>query len=121
MELGTVPPELAALERENLALRRAIALLHEISNLVRAAQELEPTCYALLTGVTAGVGLGMNRAAIFLVDDTDGGALRGMAAVGPSDREEADRVWKSIEKDGPDLETLYEAGLIESAQPGRFD
>jgi diguanylate cyclase (GGDEF)-like protein len=113
--------EIAALRRESDALGRAIVLLHEISNLVRAAQELEPTCYALLTGVTAGVGLGMNRAAIFLCDETAGNTLRGMAAVGPMDREEADRVWRSIEADGPDLETLYEAGLKEHARPGRLD
>lgn len=110
---------IAELRRENLALSRAIALLHEISNLVRVAQELEPTCYALLTGVTAGVGLGMNRAAIFLADDA--GMLRGMAAVGPADRDEADRVWRAIEADAPDLTALYEAGLTERAQKGRFD
>ncbi len=115
------PPqrELAALRRENLALTRAIALLHEISNLVRAAQELEPTCYALLTGVTAGVGLGLNRAAIFLADE--GGALHGMAAVGPADREEADWVWRAIAADGPDLETLYEAGLAQRERPSTLD
>jgi diguanylate cyclase (GGDEF)-like protein len=112
--------ELNALRRENLALSRAITLLHRISNLVRTAQELEPTCYALLTGVTAGVGLGMNRAAIFLCDE-EVGLLRGMAAVGPMDHEEADRVWKAIEADAPDLAELYEAGLAERAQRGRFD
>ena len=26
-----------------------------------------------------------------------------------------------IEADGPDLEALYEAGLVQHAQPGRFD
>ncbi len=108
------------LRRENLALSRAITLLHRISNLVRTAQELEPTCYALLTGVTAGVGLGMNRAAIFLCDE-EVGLLRGMAAVGPVDAEEADRVWRAIEADAPDLAALYEAGLAERAQRGRFD
>jgi diguanylate cyclase (GGDEF)-like protein len=114
-------PELSQLRAENGALRRAIALLHEISNLVRSAQELEPTCYALLTGVTAGVGLSMNRAAIFLVDHADAGWLHGMAAVGPVDEEEADRVWRSIEEDGPDLQALYEAGLEQRERPGRLD
>ncbi|HJL17041.1 MAG TPA: sensor domain-containing diguanylate cyclase [Sandaracinaceae bacterium LLY-WYZ-13_1] len=113
-------PELSQLRGENRALRRAIALLHEISTLVRSAQELEPTCYALLTGVTAGVGLSMNRAAIFLVDATDGW-LHGLAAVGPMDEEEADRVWKAIEEDGPDLQALYEAGLEQRDRPGRLD
>ena len=116
----TVDPgvEARALARENDALRRAIGLLHRIANLVRAAQELEPTCYALLTGVTAGVGLGLNRAAIFLVDEN--GGLRGAAAVGPMDRAEADAAWRSIEADAPELETLYEAGLRALEQPGRL-
>ncbi len=112
--------ELAALRRENDALSRAIVLLHRISNLVRSAEELEPTCYALLTGVTAGVGLGMNRAAIFLREPD--GALRGAAGVGPMDREEADRVWRAIEREAPDLETLYEAGLeAAEGERGLFD
>lgn len=111
--------ELESLRAENGALRRAIALLHEISVLVRSAQELEPTCYALLTGVTAGVGLGMHRAAIFLGEP--GAPLIGMAGVGPSDEAEADRVWRSIAAERPDLQTLYEAGLARRASPGRFD
>ena len=111
--------ELDALREENAGLHRAIGLLHEISVLVRSAQELAPTCYALLTGVTAGVGLGMHRAAIFLGEP--GGPLVGMAGVGPSDEAEADRVWREIAAERPDLQTLYEAGLARRANPGRFD
>jgi diguanylate cyclase (GGDEF)-like protein len=112
---------LADLEEENTSLRGAILLLHRISNLVRGAVELEPTCYALLTGVTAGVGLGLNRAMLFLVDAADRNVLRGAAAVGPASREEADRVWKSIKAAAPDLEVLYEAGLRERESPGLLD
>ena len=97
--------ETARLRAEVEDLRHAIATLHEVSVLVRSAQELEPTLYALLTGVTAGLGLSMHRAAIFL---EQGGQLRGAAGVGPLDEAEADRVWRSIEKDQPDLKTLYE-------------
>ena len=110
--------EAVRLRAEVEALRHAIAMLHEISTLVRSAQELEPTIYALLTGVTAGVGLSMNRAAIFLEHT---GVLRGAAAVGPLDQDEADRVWRSIEKEAPDLQTLYEAGLANRARAGTFD
>ena len=98
------------LEGENESLRAAILLLHRIANLVRTPVELEPTCYALLTGVTAGVGLGLNRAMLLLVDEEDRRRLKGVAAVGPADRQEADRVWRSIEAHAPDLETLHEAG-----------
>jgi len=110
--------EAARLRAEVVGLRHAISMLHEISTLVRSAQELEPTLYALLTGVTAGVGLSMHRAAIFLERD---GTLCGAGAVGPMDEEEKDRVWRAIEREGPDLETLYEAGLAERERPGTFD
>ncbi len=42
-------------------------------------------------------------------------------AVGSSDRDEADRVWKSIEADAPDLEALYEAGLRHQGNPCELD
>ncbi len=103
------------------ALRSAIHLLHGIASLVHSAAELQPTCYALLTGVTAGVGLGLNRAMLFLVDDARRDVLRGAAAVGPADGEEAGRVWRAIEAVAPDLEALYQAGLGRLADPGRLD
>ena len=53
-------------------------------------------------------GLGMNRAMLFL---REGDSLRGVGAVGPRDRDEADRVWRSIEAEAPDLSELYTAGL----------
>ncbi len=112
---------LSQLERENDALRRAVRTLHQIANLVRESPSLEPTCYALLTGVTAGVGLGLNRAMLFLMDESDRRLLRGVAAVGPADAGEADRVWKAIESDAPDLQTLYEAGLRFRDNPGTLD
>ncbi|MCA9610747.1 MAG: sensor domain-containing diguanylate cyclase [Myxococcales bacterium] len=117
--MGTEADDVRArLEAEVAALRHAIAVLHEVSTLVRAAQELEPTLYAVLTGVTAGLGLGMHRAAIFLAR---GDELVGAAGVGPLDAAEADRVWRSIEEDQPDLRTLYESGLALRKRPGSFD
>src|SRR6185295_16854658 len=49
------------------------------------------------------------------------GVLRGAAAVGPADRDEADRVWRAIEADAKDLETLYEAGLRHHQNPAELD
>jgi diguanylate cyclase (GGDEF)-like protein len=125
--------ELQSLRREVTSLRAAIGLLHRIGNLVGGPLEIEPTSYAVLTAVTAGVGLGLNRAMLFLVDarapwspagaDAPRGAvvLRGACAVGPGDRDEADRVWRSIEADAHDLERLYEAGLRHHQNPGKLD
>jgi diguanylate cyclase (GGDEF)-like protein len=115
--------EVDRLRREVVTLRAAIELLHRIGNLVGGALELEPTCYAVLTAVTAGVGLGFNRAMLFLMEDPTRKPckLRGVCAVGPVDRDEADRVWKSIEAEAHDLETLYESGLRHHRDPGRLD
>lgn len=120
---------IAALERENAALRRAIALLHRVANLSRESLELRSVCYATLTGVTAGVGLGLNRAMLFLVERGDAESssasvprrLHGVAAVGPNDPQEADRVWKSIAAEAPDLRALYEAGQRARAEPAALD
>ncbi len=109
------------LRRENESLRSGIVLLNRIGALVDASLELEPTCYAVLTGVTAGVGLGLNRAMLFLTDDDDRTVMTGAGAVGPDDRTEADRVWRSIESTAPDLETLYEAGLRQVAHRSNLD
>jgi diguanylate cyclase (GGDEF)-like protein len=102
--------EVAALRREVASLRAAIDLLHRIANLVGTALEVEATCYAILTGVTAGVGLGLNRAMLFLVDDGGRHVLTGSGAIGPDDEAEADRIWRSIEAEGHDLTELYRAG-----------
>jgi diguanylate cyclase (GGDEF)-like protein len=113
-----------ALRQENAALRRAITLLHRIANLSRESLELEPMAYAILTGVTAGVGLGLNRAMMFLVEPggPDGPMrLRGAAAVGPIDQAEAHRVWTSIAAEQRDLQVLYEEGLQRRAEEGALD
>lgn len=101
----------ASLADENAALRRALRLLSDVANLARAAEDPDATAYAILTGVTAGVGLGLNRAMIFEPSPGQDGVLVGRAAIGPASLEEADRVWRAIEHERPDLETLYEAGL----------
>jgi diguanylate cyclase (GGDEF)-like protein len=110
---------LRALEGEVESLRAAIGLLHRISHLVVTALELEPTCYAVLTGVTAGVGLGLNRAMIFLVEG-ETRLLHGAGAAGPADEAEAEE-WRMGEADAPELETLYESGLRRRVSPGRLD
>lgn len=106
------PGRLEQLERENAALRHAVLLLHEVSNLLHGSLEVEAACYAVLTGVSAGVGLGFNRAMLFQTSRGDPSVLEGTMAVGPADELEADRVWREIEAGNDDLRTLYQAGLI---------
>jgi diguanylate cyclase (GGDEF)-like protein len=75
----------------------------------------------VLTGVTARVGLGMDRAMLFLADPARRTTLRGAAAIGPDDAEEADAIRAAIQAEAPDLEALYEAGLKRRASQGRLD
>ncbi len=98
-----------ALDERTRRLTRGLSLLARIAGLARSGDDRRATACAVLTGVTAGVGLGMNRALVLVPTDA-GDELEVLAAIGPLDRTEADRVWRSIERDGPDLETLYEVG-----------
>lgn len=107
---------IAQLQAENASLSRALYLMHDIGVLVNQSLDLRSTLHAVLTGVTAGVGLGLNRALLFLTDDQARDQLRCVAAVGPGSREEADRIWKAIENKGCDLVALHAA--TESAQQG---
>ncbi len=100
---------LSALREENAALLRALHLMHEVGALVNHSLDLRSTLHAVLTGVTAGVGLGMNRALLFMTDERARSELRCVAAVGPQSRDEADHIWKSIEARGLDLSALHAA------------
>ncbi|MCB9604153.1 MAG: GGDEF domain-containing protein [Sandaracinus sp.] len=113
--------EVGALRKENEALRGALRLLSEVANLARAAEDPDATAYAILTGVTAGVGLGMNCAMLFERDPESPEVLVGRAAIGPSTAAEADRIWRSIEAEQPTLETLYEAGLRRRRERSALD
>lgn len=100
---------LRSLREENASLRRALHLMHDVGALVNQSLDLPATLHAVLTGVTAGVGLGMNRALLFMSDERVRGELRCVAAVGPQSRDEADRIWKDIEARGLDLVALHAA------------
>jgi len=89
-----------ALTARNEQLARGLSLLARIAGLARSGDDRRATACAVLTGITAGVGLGMNRAMV-LVPRGEPGALEVLAAIGPIDRAEADRVWRAIERDAP--------------------
>jgi diguanylate cyclase (GGDEF)-like protein len=131
-ELTSLRASHAALARDyaSLLLRSSrlvtgLSLLSRIAGLARSGDDLRATACAVLTGVTAGVGLGLNRGVVLVPTGRapDEGALEleVLAAVGPIDHAEADRVWRAIERDAPDLETLYEAGLRALAEPSALD
>lgn len=88
--------------------RTELAILYEISNAMRTTLKLDEILYIILTGVTAHIGLGFNRAILFLVNEKDA-LIEGKMGIGPENGEEANRVWRNIEQEQMDLEDLINA------------
>lgn len=70
--------------------------LHRISDTIQSIDDLGDVLKVILTGVTAGFGLGFNRAMLFLLDETNR-ALRGRTGIGEIEEEKAREAW------GPDV------------------
>jgi diguanylate cyclase (GGDEF)-like protein len=85
-----------------------LTILYEISNAMRTTLKLDEILYIILTGVTAHLGLGFNRAVLFLVNEKDN-IIEGKMAIGPESGEEANQVWNQIENRKMDLEDLINA------------
>jgi len=79
-----------------------LSMLSQISQVVSSALDTEEVLKVILTGVTARQGLGFNRAFLFLLDD-DGTTLSGRLAVGPTNSDEAGKIWSSLEHDNRSL------------------
>ncbi|MCM8791728.1 MAG: sensor domain-containing diguanylate cyclase [Candidatus Omnitrophica bacterium] len=92
--------------KEELARTHAeLAILYEISNAMRTTLKLDEILYIILTGVTAHVGLGFNRAMIFLVNEKEG-LIEGKMGIGPDTGEEANKIWTKIQQEQMDLDDL---------------
>ena len=88
-----------------------LAILYEVSNAMRTTLKLDEILYIILTGVTAHIGLGFNRAILFLVNEKDG-IIEGKMAIGPESGEEANQTWKYVENEKMDLDDLINAYKI---------
>ena len=97
--------ELEKLKQELEKARTELDILYEISNAMRTTLKLEEILYIILTGVTCHIGLGFNRAMLFLLNEKEN-ALEGKIGIGPDTGEEADRIWKGIEALEMDLDDL---------------
>jgi len=124
-------PEIEALER--FASTAAIALstsqsltaeqrsieqqkvLHKISEYIQEAEDERKLYHAILTGVTAGYGLGINRSALFLLDAA--GALVGRMGIGNFDEIRQRGEWQKDEEQDQDNYLSYRARL----ESGRLD
>ena len=82
-----------------------LLMLYEISSAMRKTLKLDEILYIILTCVTSHEGLGFNRAMLFLINERRKN-LEGRMGIGPHTGEQADKIWKKIEKNKMSLEDL---------------
>ncbi|MDD2680000.1 MAG: diguanylate cyclase [Candidatus Omnitrophica bacterium] len=100
--------ELNKLKQELERTKTELGILYEISNAMRTTLKLDEILYIILTGVTAHIGLGFNRALLFLINEKEG-FIEGKMGIGPHSGEEANRIWRQIEGEKMDLDDLINA------------
>jgi signal transduction histidine kinase len=82
----------------------------ERTRAVETSLDLEGLLHAILTCVTAGPGLGFNRAVLFLADDAESQLVAAMA-IGPSNPEEARTTWSRLASERTTLDKLLHQPL----------
>lgn len=95
-----------------------LSILSQISQEVSSAIDTEGVLKVILTGVTARQGLGFNRAFLFLLDE-DSRMLTGRLAIGPTDADEAGKIWSSLERDDRSLSDILSLYQEESERSNR--
>lgn len=100
--------ELTKTKQELDRSKTELSILYEISNAMRTTLKLDEILYIILTGVTAHIGLGFNRAMLFLVNENEG-IIEGKMGIGPETGEEANRIWTQIEQEKKNLDDLINA------------
>jgi diguanylate cyclase (GGDEF)-like protein len=103
--------ELGKAKNEIERTKSELAILYEISNAMRTTLKLDEILYIILTGVTAHIGLGFNRALLFLVNENEK-LIEGKMAIGPESGEEANRVWKYVDQEKMDMDDLINAYTV---------
>lgn len=109
--------EITRIRQEVERTKTELAILYEISNAMRTTLKLDEILYIILTGVTAHIGLGFNRAALFLVNEKEG-LIEGRMGIGPETHEEANRIWTAIEQEKMNLEDLINAYKLSNVASG---
>ncbi len=93
-----------------------LAGLHKISNYIQAARDLNKILHVVLTGVTAGYGLGFNRAALLLLDEKQE-SLIGRMGIGHLDLARAWEDWALHRRHGREDFNKYLELLEQDALP----
>ena len=76
-----------------------LKVLHQVSEFILSAGDLDSILDAVLTGITAGYGLGFNRAVLLLLDER-GEQLEGRMGIGHWDKEDTEESWRRDHEEG---------------------
>ena len=95
--------------KEELKTKSAeVTLLSEVGKALQSTMELDDLLMVILTAVTAGDGLGFNRAFLLMLDD-QAGVLAGRVGVGPSHPGEAAAIWGAMRHEARSLGEILSA------------
>ena len=104
----SIMDEILTVKKELERTKVELGILYEISNAMRTTLKLDEILYIILTGVTAHIGLGFNRAMLFLIDEKNT-MIEGKMGIGPDTGEEANAIWSQIEQEAMGLDDLINA------------
>jgi signal transduction histidine kinase len=104
-ELADLTSRIQTIQAESTGKTRQVAMLSEVGRALQSTMEIEDLLGVILAAVTAGNGLGLNRAFLLLVDE-GGTNIRGRMAVGPTNSAEAGAIWKAMEHEGRSLREI---------------
>src|SRR5688572_6561911 len=93
-------------DASSVLLPSELSILYEVSRALQKTLDEEEALYTILVGVTAGLGLGFNRAFILLVDPEENW-LTGRLAIGPVSLNEAVSIWSELREKFQTLGELF--------------
>jgi GAF domain-containing protein len=104
-ERAAIAIEACQLMKQDASALKHLILKSRINEYAQLAGNLDKILHAILTAVTAGYGLGFNRAALFLLDEHNN-CFVGKSGIGYLDRNTAEHDWEDHKERG--LEDLAE-------------
>jgi signal transduction histidine kinase len=118
-EMADVMSRMQMIEAESRGKSAQVTLLSEVGRALQSTMEIDDLLRIILTAVTAGDGLGFNRAFLLLVDE-DGTTIRGRMAVGPADPRDAEAIWTAMQDEGKNLREILRSHALgtEAVQGG---
>ncbi len=99
---------ITGIQKELERTKSELNILYEISNAMRTTLKLDEILYIILTGVTAHMGLGFNRAILLLINESQE-LIEGTMGISPDSGEQANRIWQHIKSKEMNLEELINA------------